>query len=132
MSSYRQILTALGDAQVTLRTVADTTQHFLHETLLKIATRLRESHTMTTNITMTQLTQGYPMADTAATPATQANRTELQKEISPQMLAEIAQTPVTKAQQENQKSFKPRPAFMQSNTEELEYQKAFNPKPRSM
>ncbi len=128
LSSYRQILTALDEAQVTLRTVADTTQHFLHKTLLEIATRLRGSHTMTTNTTMTQLIQGYP-ENTAS--ATESNRTELQNEISPEMLAEIAQTQVTKAQPENQKTFKPRPAFMHTETEELEHQKVFNPKPGS-
>lgn len=126
LSSYRHILTVLDDAQHALRIVADNTQHFLHETLREIATRLRESHTMTTNNTVTQIVQGFP--EKTAKHAVEQAQAAQQKEISPEMMAEIAQTPVTKPKN----AFTPRPAFMQTETdEELANQKVFNPKPKS-
>lgn len=131
LSSYRNILTALDEAQVALQIVADKTQHFLHETLREIATRIREHHTMTTNITMTQIVEGHTATDTVATPSVTPNHSDFQNEISPEMLAEIANTAVTKASQENQKTFKPRPAFMQTEAEDFKNEKVFNPKPRS-
>lgn len=130
MSSYRQILTTLGEAQEALQIVADKTQHFLHETLREIATRLRESHTMTTFNTVTQLMQGQP-ADAAA-PSIEPNKAQNQNEISPDLMAEIANTPITKSVAEHKNTFKPRPSFMHSDAEEFNHQKQFNPKPGSM
>lgn len=125
LSSYRLILTALDEAEARLRIVADNTQHFLHETLREIATRLRESHTMTTNNTVTQIVQGFP--EETAKNAVEQSKPAQQKEISADMMAEIAKTPVTKPE----KSFTPRPAFMQTESDDFEKQKEFNPKPRS-
>lgn len=113
MASYRMINQALSGVESTLKSFAEASGHFLHESLKQIAMRSRERDTMPQLFTQHRFLgnniERQPVAPVAAPIVPQSRPVGQNPSMSADILAELSQTPV------KSKQLQPRPAFMRND-----------------